>query len=233
MLHLSYLALVGSALMTTTLAHSTERNSHWKTLNNPVVHDVNSTTFTITTPPATDIWRPNVTADSFTAPYVYKVCKTADFQRISVTIDAYWKTQYDQGGIAVVLPSSSKHHGSHKNGRESNKWIKTGIEYYLGAPQFGTVATYAFSDWSLSPVRPEGSTAGSFLLERNTNEAWVYTKTEEGQYPLRKVTWAFLEGRSDEDAEVWVGVYAAKPTYTEGDLNEGLEVTFRDLVVEC
>lgn len=133
--------------------------SPWKRLNNPIVKHTGSKAFTITAPPATDIWRPNVTADNFTAPYVYRVCKTADFQRIAVTITADWKTRYDQGGIAIFFP-----------GKKPYKWIKTGIEMENGVPQLGTVTTYAFSDWSLSPVVPKGTKSATFLVERNTSE---------------------------------------------------------------
>lgn len=76
-----------------------------------------------------------------------------------MTINADWKTRYDQGGIAIVFP-----------GKKPRKWIKTGIEMENGAPQLGTVTTYAFSDGSLSPVVPKGTKSASFLVERNTSK---------------------------------------------------------------
>ncbi|KAF2162442.1 hypothetical protein M409DRAFT_33236, partial [Zasmidium cellare ATCC 36951] len=168
------------------------------------------TTFTLTTPPATDLWRPNTTANNFTAPYIYTTCLSSAFKSISVTLSSNWKTRYDQGGIAVFFPCSNHHHDErHQKGRrEPLKWVKTGIEFENSAPQFGTVGTYAFSDWSLIPA---GSNQGRFVVERSTTEMWVYAVLEEERYPLREVTWAFLEERGEEGAEVWVGVYAAKP----------------------
>lgn len=51
-------------------------------------------------------------------------------------------------------------------------WIKTGLEWENGGLQLSTVATYAFSDWSLSPVVSSSSKGGgvSFLVERNSSE---------------------------------------------------------------
>ncbi|KXS93499.1 hypothetical protein AC579_3908 [Pseudocercospora musae] len=196
--------------------------SPWKRLNNPIIKHTGEKSFTLTAPPATDIWRPNVTANNFTAPYVYRVCKTSDFHRISVTINANWKTRYDQGGIAIVWP-----------GKKPWKWVKTGIEFEKGAPQLGTVATYAFSDWSLSPVVPKKSATSSFLVERNTTEMWAYSVVKGEKYPLREVTWAFLEDRGKKNAVMWVGVYVAKPTYTERKPAQNLTVEFKNLRIEC
>lgn len=52
-------------------------------------------------------------------------------------------------------------------------WIKTGLEWENGGLQLSTVATYAFSDWSLSPVVPSSKGGGGevrFLVERNSSE---------------------------------------------------------------
>ena len=50
--------------------------------------------------------------------------------------------------------------------------------------------------------------------------------------PLREIKWAFLEGRED-DAEMRVAAYAAKPTpESEGGLETGIEVIFRDFELE-
>lgn len=58
-----------------------------------------------------------------------------------------------------------------KNAKYS--WIKTGLEWENGGLQLSTVATYAFSDWSLSPVVPSSKGGGGgvrFLVERNSSE---------------------------------------------------------------
>lgn len=48
---------------------------------------------------------------------------------------------------------------------------------------------------------------------------------------MREIKWAFMEGRDEED--IWVGVYAAKPTPEEGEDDEkGIEVSFSDLELE-
>lgn len=67
--------------------------------------------------------------------------------------------------------------------------MKTGIEFEKGAPQLGTVATYAFSDSSLSPVVPKKAMASTFVVERNRTEMWVYHVVKGVRYPLREVTW--------------------------------------------
>jgi regulation of enolase protein 1 (concanavalin A-like superfamily) len=200
--------------------------SHWKTHNNPKVEILDDSSFTITTPPATDLWRPDAQpkSDNFTSPFVYRTIKASEFKNISVTVSADWTTRYDQGGIAIIFPE-----------KKPLKWVKTGIEVENGAPQFGTVGTYAFSDWSLSPVTPANATTARFLVERTGSEIWVYALNledpEAEKYPLREVTWAFLEDRADDDVELWVGVYAAKPTYNAANQTQDLEVTFEDLVI--
>lgn len=200
--------------------------SYWKSRNHPKVELEGENAFTITTPPATDLWRPDSKpkSDNFTAPFVYRSIKASEFNNISVTVEADWATRYDQGGIAIIFPE-----------HQPLKWVKTGIEVENGAPQFGTVGTYAFSDWSLSPVTPANATTARFLLERDASEIWVYAldlqNSDAKRYPLREVTWAFLEDRADDDVELWVGVYAAKPTYSPANETQDLKVFFRDLVI--
>jgi hypothetical protein len=46
------------------------------------------------------------------------------------------------------------------------------------------------------------------------------------------VTWAFLEERGQKDAELWVGLYAAKPTYNANP-REKLAVNFKDISIVC
>lgn len=56
-------------------------------------------------------------------------------------------------------------------------WIKTGLEWENGGLQLSTVATYAFSDWSLSPVVPSSKGGGGgvrFLVERNSSEFFFF-----------------------------------------------------------
>lgn len=206
---------------------SNTSSSAWKTLNHPEIHVKDHKSFSITTPPATDLWRPNAEpkSDNFTVPYVYREIKANKFTSIAVTVNADWKTRYDQGGIAIISP-----------GPKPLKWVKTGIEVENGALQYGTVGTYAFSDWSLSPIQPHNATTARFIVERSGSEMWVYVlndakNPDAGRYPLREVTWAFLEDRADDDVVLQVGVYAGKPTYSANSSTEGLEVHFSDLVI--
>lgn len=206
---------------------SNTSSSAWKTLNHPEIHVKDHKSFSITTPPATDLWRPNAEpkSDNFTVPYVYREIKANKFTSVAVTVNADWKTRYDQGGIAIIFP-----------GPKPLKWVKTGIEVENGAPQYGTVGTYAFSDWSLSPIQPQNSTTARFIVERSGSEMWVYVlndakNPDAGRYPLREVTWAFLEDRAGDDVVLQVGVYAGKPTYSANSSTEGLEVHFSDLVI--
>jgi hypothetical protein len=65
---------------------------------------------------------------------------------------------------------------------------------------------------------------------------WVYVlndakNPDAGRYPLREVTWAFLEDRAGDDVVLQIGVYAGKPTYSANSSTEGLEVHFSDLVI--
>lgn len=202
--------------------HAEHDHPRWLKLNNPIVEESGEDTFTITTPPDTDIWRPSITADNFTAPYLYLACKTAQFQRVAVTVNAQWKTLYDQGGIAIVFPSRD---GS------PNKWIKIGIEFTDGAPALGVVATDRFSDWSLSPMDPMSASTARFEAVRSATKMWIYVIIGGHRRALREITWAFLEDRGEVGAEMLVGVYAAKPTRDEGSPEQGLAVTFKDLEI--
>lgn len=80
---------------------------------------------------------------------------------------------------------------------------------------------------------PDASqTDATIEAERIDQTLWVYLVVDGEKRPLREIKWAFLEERNTE-AEMWVGVYAAKPTSeSEGDLETGIEVTFQDLKLE-
>lgn len=85
----------------------------------------------------------------------------------------------------------------------------------------------------------------------HTAELWIYNILKNHQrYPLREITWAFLENRGNnnhhnknktkkkkkKNAEIWVGVYVAKPNYSPTGKRKSekkLSVEFRDLRIEC
>ena len=94
----------------------------------------------------------------------------------------------------------------------------------------GIVGAYAFSDWSLTPLLGD-SNAATIKFVRKGSALWIYAVHEGKHVGLREVTWAFLEDRAG-DAEVWVGVYAAKPTPDADNAEAQLEVTFSDFKLE-
>lgn len=180
--------------------------------------------FTITAEPVTDIWRPNSTSDVFNAPYLYTTLPPADFSSMSVTVSGAWKTQFDQGGVILALPCTDG---------TPRRWIKAGIEFFEGKPALGVVGTDRFSDWSLTPMLAN-ETSATFEVERDGREVWVYVRRDGERLALREVTWAFLDLSEEEmqSSDVIVGVYAAKPTKDSENESGKIEVTFSDLKVQ-
>ena len=194
----------------------------WEIINeggNSVPQDTTKA-FKITAPPNTDVWRPNPSKDTFTAPFAYTTIRTSQFKRVSVTVSASWKTQYDQGGLMIVFPQES----------QPSKWMKTGIEYFNGKPSLSVVGCDRFSDWSLSPM-PSGGNKATFEAVRDGETLWIYSVNGDDRWPLREIKWAFIEDRVS-DAEMWIGVCAAKPTSDKDDAQAGVEVTFQDLQID-
>lgn len=201
----------------------------YETINvSPTILPSNSTStspFTIPIPPKTDIWRRTTPGDmEFNAPGVGARLPVSAFKSLSATISGPWKTQFDQGGILLAFP---KRPGGDLY---DSQWIKAGIEFFEGEPRLGVVGTDRFSDWSLCPMLEEGGRA-SFLAEAQGDTVWVYVVVKGKRHPLREVKWADLEGRG-ERAEIWVGVYGAKPTPEEGDGEAGIGVIIEDLKIE-
>lgn len=87
------------------------------------------------------------------------------------------------------------------------------------------VSADAWSDWSLLPLSTSDEKAGRMTveMERDVEEdgSWgpvlrILLVGDDGEkLPIREVTWAFHD--LDEDAEMWIGVYAAKPIKDERD----------------
>ncbi|KAF2483702.1 hypothetical protein BDY17DRAFT_152744 [Neohortaea acidophila] len=183
-----------------------------------------SSHMTIHTPPKTDIWRPSPTQDDFNAPFIYASLKSSAFRRISVNISAHWKTKYDQGGLIICWPRSP---------RNQSQWVKTGIEYFEGKPALSVVGCDRFSDWSLCPMPEANAVDATIEAVRVEQTLWVYLVLGAERRPLREIKWAFLEGR-DVEAEMWVGIYAAKPTpESQDDLQSGIEVLFKNLTLDA
>ncbi|KAL8852112.1 MAG: hypothetical protein Q9221_003042 [Calogaya cf. arnoldii] len=188
-----------------------------------------SDAFTLHTPPHTDIWRkPQPLTDTFNAPRYLTTLPLKDLKSLQVTVGGAWKTLYDQGGLLLVLPAREG---------EKEKWIKTGIEFYGGAPHISAVACDRWADWSLLPLPSSDTSEVTIRMEREvaktgerTGTMWIrYHDPESGEWrPIREITWAF----EHEEGEVQVGVYAAKPTPDEGDEAGELKVEFKGLEVK-
>jgi len=120
---------------------------------------------------------------------------------------------YDQGGLVFILPTPG-------SDIKESKWIKTGIEFYLGSAYVSTVVKDRSADWSLAQTNIKNGKEVTLLVERHEKDdtLWIYAVDGENKAPLREVTWILSE---DGNSEVWVGVYAARPM--PGD---NLEVKF-------
>lgn len=129
---------------------------------------------------------------------------------------------YDQGGLLIVWPTSEQ---------KQSKWVKIGIEHFTGKPLLGVVGCDRFSDWSVCPLPIASAIHATVEAVRVETTLWIYLHFNGEKRPLREIKWAFLEDREDS-AEMWVGVYAAKPTPEEDDAEKGVEVVFRDLNLE-
>ncbi|KAH8099612.1 hypothetical protein BXZ70DRAFT_894838 [Cristinia sonorae] len=196
--------------------------------------------FTIVADPGTDAWRKPPTTDVLNAPtHNYAPHAHAppgpfpltSFSSARVTFSANWAQRYDQGGLLLVLtpkPGSS----ASVPGQGKPKWLKTGNEFYLGRRNVGTVGTDAWSDWSLVGIpdsKPEKITVEVRReSDENGKSLWVYWVDGEERVPVREVTW-ILAG--EEEWDVTVGAYAARPASGEG-VQGGLEVKFWDFFVE-
>ncbi|KAF9065946.1 hypothetical protein BDP27DRAFT_1331331 [Rhodocollybia butyracea] len=184
-------------------------------------------TFTITANPSTDIWRKPSNTNHFNAPLhslLPKPVPLSSFDSARITFGAAWTTRYDQGGLFLHLTRPGS----------TDRWVKTGIEFYQDKPFLSTVSTLTYSDWSIAPpvykdtkttieVRREEDELGSSL--------WVYELSlgSSGQVlnrqPLREVTWFFAE---QDGWEIAVSAMAARPAKEEDvvGLTKSLVVKF-------
>jgi regulation of enolase protein 1 (concanavalin A-like superfamily) len=106
---------------------------------------------------------------------------------------------------------------------EQKRWVKTGIEFYHGRPFMSVVAADEWADWSLVPLSGAIAHKGKVTveIERDMEEDGklgsmlrVLMAEENGnKTPVREVTWAFHN--IDEEEEIWISMFAAKPTKCE------------------
>jgi regulation of enolase protein 1 (concanavalin A-like superfamily) len=189
--------------------------------------------FNLSAPAGTDIWRKPPTTDVFNAPThpspLHKF-PLKSFQRARLTFLLPKESelrQYDQAGLLLHFTKEG----------EKDKWIKTGIEFYQGAPYLSTVGTDRWSDWSVVPLlsasgdqnndrRPGATVEARREKDQLGKSLWVYGIEGEKESPLREVNWVFAD---EEGWEVGVGGFVARPT-KEGP--EGLlEAEFKEGVV--
>jgi len=155
--------------------------------------------FDITCRPSTDIWDKPPVTHSFNAPIIYRTTTVASFKSAQATISAEWKDKYDQGGLCLIV-----------NSADARRWVKTGIEFLNGEPNVSTVAKDRWSDWSLRPLLSTTTNHATIEIESAADGSlWVWLLDDNGKRrPLREVTWW---GDLAQDAECWIGCYAAKP----------------------
>ena len=213
----------------------------WHTLNNATIPSPapsSDTPFTLTTPPKTDLWRRHAADNVFTAPILYRKLPRSHLQRVEVSVFAPWRTQFDQGGLVLIFPPAGASPDHPLDA--TTQWIKAGIEFFNHAPVLAVVGTDRCSDWSLAPMDAGRQSKARLAVVREGATLWVHGAQAGGEMrPLREIKWALLgeDGREmgpEDEREVWVGVYAAKPTLEENDKDEsvGLEVSFSDWKLE-
>ncbi|KAG7009602.1 hypothetical protein G7Y79_00002g007170 [Physcia stellaris] len=188
--------------------------------------------FTILTPPDCDTWRKPPSTNRFNAPLLLRSLPLSSLRSARVTVNADWKTKFDQGGLVLVLPGQED--------RGKRRWVKTGIEFFEGRPNISTVACDRWADWSLAPL-PQGA-RGKITIElsrevedgEKTTTLWVHSvDADTGERrALREVSWVFEDESLRQEVECEIGVYVAKPIRDEADEKKELEVNFEDLVIE-
>jgi len=144
----------------------------------------------------TDFWRltyydpPFVKDDGVTL--THKVSTSMKAWSIETEFSLEAIHQFDQAGIIVKI--------------DSERWMKTGIEYVDGIPRMSTVVTNHYSDWSTQNWGGGGShirvrvskIRESLVAEHYHNDQWVFMRI------------AHLDGV--EDTTALAGVYTCAPT---------------------
>lgn len=91
------------------------------------------------------------------------------------------------------------------------------------------VACDRYADWSLQALKEleSSSVTVKFEHKEGSNALWAYLIENGERKAVKEVTWAFFDNR-EVDREVWVGLYAARPS-KQGD---DLKMSFSELVIE-
>ncbi|KAL7627140.1 hypothetical protein AAE478_003916 [Parahypoxylon ruwenzoriense] len=179
--------------------------------------------FELEAAPGTDIWRKPPNTDVWNAP----ISRTSSgplkkFQSARVTFWADWSERYDQGGLLLVPRRASS------SVTPPEKWIKTGVEFYLNQPQLSTVGCDRFADWSVAPLAlipgeaAPGEVGGVTIevvreSDENGKSLWVYRLVlgADGRVvhrvPLREICWALADEDGSEEWVLDVSPLVARP----------------------
>jgi regulation of enolase protein 1 (concanavalin A-like superfamily) len=200
--------------------------------------------FTLSTPPKTDIYAAPAHGYVWTAPILYHKIQCSSFKKARVNVSFSWTTIYDQGGLILVFPTKDNPNPDAANASEKHahpQWVKAGLEINDGKVWASVVARENWADWSLS-IPPEGvavsgdrsekgQVRATFEFERHSGALYVYVTGPDGKdrSMIREPQWVFLDGRGD--GEAWLGVYTCSPD-PKGERNGAqLEVTFEDFEI--
>ena len=175
------------------------------------------TKFSLTAKADTDIWSKPPNTRLFNAPILHRTMAISSFHKARVAVQAHWNTNHDHAGLIFVLPQ--------KDGQM--KWVTAGVLYKKNDKNaIATVAQDRWADWARYDLPKGPSRQATIEMEKRDRGLNIYYIEGVQRNLVRKVPWAF----EDEEAECWIGVYAAKPH--ESKDGKSLEVTFDHLVIE-
>ena len=172
-------------------------------LNEPARWSQDGDVLTVTAGGRTDFWR--TTGYGFVRDngHLYGQRLSGDFV-LSVRVSGAYATQYDQAGVMVRI--------------DEQRWLKTGIEFFDGRPQFSTVLTAEFSSWAVGQL-PAGLAELTLRVSRHGDAVEVHYAADADQPRLGSLVYL------PPGAEVLAGPMCAAP---DGD---GFQATFRDLAI--
>ncbi|KAL7929652.1 hypothetical protein V8C35DRAFT_314891 [Trichoderma chlorosporum] len=185
-----------------------------------------ASTFTVSAPADTDVWKKPPSHDVFTAPYK-SLSKDSfpKFRSASLTFTSTYIHQFDQAGIVLVFTKPSA----------PRKWIKAGVELFNGQPRLSTVCCDNWADWSVANANSAdeiqaGRKTVTILVERldahDGSCLWVYCVDGDEKIPMREINWPY----GDKDAwDLEIGALVARPNK---DTTDHLEAKFQNFQVK-
>ncbi|KAI5819218.1 hypothetical protein BZA77DRAFT_166348 [Pyronema omphalodes] len=165
--------------------------------------------FVLQIPAGTDLWRKPPAVFSANQPTFYTSLKLSSFASATVKLLLNPEIIYDQAGIVLLWPGRNE------------RWIKAGVEFVDDKLKKSVVATgvNGWSDWSVA-----GTSNGKnvvITMEREKDKGTALHVSCDGDV-IRECQWVFEDrGRLENDEEVWVGFYGARPDpedIADGDL---------------